>query len=366
MHAIVINRLVNHGLSRAGHRRASDVVAWSGAVQAQEYTPAKWGLGIRMRAGTVDADIEAAFTRGEILRTHVLRPTWHFVAPADIRWLLALTAPRVQRIMARYNRRLDLSPHTMTRSFNVLEHALRDHQFMTRAELRERLASEGLAFSGVRLAQLMMHAELEAVVCSGPRRGKQFTYALLDERAPEAARLSRDEALAEIVRRYFRSHGPATIRDFVWWSGLTVADAKRGLDMTGATSTLADGLSYWSFGRAARAPAGGQACLLPIYDEYLIAYRDRVAVPHGPSAVLPASRWPVTFQHAIVIDGQVAGTWRWTSTARRTSIDAVLLGPARRTKKSAVADAVERFARFQGSPVHLTVTFDRPQASKHS
>ena len=256
----------------------------------------------------VDADIERAFNEGRILRTHVMRPTWHFVTPADIRWLLELTAPRVQRIMASYNRRLELDAKTFTRATAVFERALANRQFLTRLELGERLSRAGLPAAGQRLAHLAMHAELEGVICSGPRRGKQFTYALVAERAPNARRLSRDESLAELTLRYFRSHGPATIRDFVWWSGLTTADTKRGLEMNQARRQQVGDRIYWTVGRAASVPARVKmAHLLPIYDEYLVSYRDREAVPHGASVITSGARGHVTFWHALVIAGQDRG-----------------------------------------------------------
>jgi hypothetical protein len=201
-----------------------------------------------------------------------------------------------------------------------------------------------------------MHAELEAVICSGPRREKRFTYALLAERAPRAERLSRDDALAELARRYFRSHGPATIRDFVWWSGLTVADTKRGLEMIRAVPEQACGRTYWTL-REVR-PTAGRALLaelLPIYDEYLVAYRDREAVPHAASAPAASPRADVvTFQNALVVGGQVAGTWR---AARTSSPVALVVVPRRRltaAERAAVEAATRRYARFLGKSVELS------------
>ena len=330
---IADQRLDNQGIARARHRRPDDVVRELGAVQAQEYVPAKWALGLRMDERATAARIESAFEAGRILRTHVMRPTWHFVTPADIGWMQELTSPRVQRVMASYNRRLELDAGTLRRAIRVLERVLRDQHYQTRTEIADQLERSGVAARGQRLAHLMMHAELERVVCSGPRRGKQFTYALVAERASRGRRLSRDEALAELTKRYFPSHGPATIRDFVWWSGLTTADAKRGLDMNKARSQVIDGLTYWTLGgstvvaqpfRAAgrsRAAATPTVHLLPIYDEYLVAYRDRDAVPHASSIISPQSHVPVIFQHALVVAGQVAGTWRTNSNASDVAVE---------------------------------------------
>jgi len=354
--AIARRRLHNQCITRAGLRQPADVIGWMGAVQAQEYAAAKWALGLRLQDGAVDVEIERAFEEGRFLRTHLMRPTWHFVTPMDIRWLTELTAPRVHRVLSSYNRTLELDAALLVRGTAVLERALRDRHYLTRNELGECLRHAGLTLDGVRLARLMMYAELEGVVCSGPRRGKQFTYALVAERAPEALRLSRDEALATLSRRYFGSHGPATIRDFVWWSGLTTADARRGLDMNKAGREQVGNRTYWTIGPTPRgATRDCLVHLLPIYDEYLVAYRDREAVPHGPSVIGSGSGNPVNFQHALVIAGQVAGTWRTTRRSAAVLMDTVplrrLTGPERR----ALGEAVHRYERFLGVPTELSI-----------
>ena len=349
-------RLKNQRLTRGGRRSPADVVSWLGAVQAQEYAAASWALGLRMHDGvTLDA-IERAFADGRILRTHVMRPTWHFVAPADIRWLLELTAPRVHRIMAPYNRQLGLDVAMLTRGTRVIERALGDGRHLTRAELGSALQAAGLTLDHIRLAHTAMHAELEGVICSGPRRAGKFTYALVAERAPTAVRLSRDDAVAELTRRFFRSHGPATARDFAWWSGLTTADALRGLDMNRARARTVEGRRYWTVGRLGGGPTRAAAAhLLPVYDEYLVAYRDREAVPHGPVTMAFGSARNVMFQHAFVIAGQIAGTWRPARDARTPTIQ---IAPIRRLaapERRAVAEAAARYARFVGVPHTLSM-----------
>jgi hypothetical protein len=356
LNAIAAARLVNQYIACEGHPRPEDVVAWFGAVQAQEYEPAKWGLGLRMHAGTRNADVERAFERGAILRTHVMRPTWHFVTARDIRWLLELTGPRVQRSLSQYSRRLELDARTLARALRVVERALGGRQYLTRLELAERLQRANITATGQRLATIVMQAELEGVICSGPRKGKQFTYALIAERAPRAVRLSRDEALGELSLRYFRSHGPATVRDFVWWSGLTSADARRGLEINRATQQDAGGRAYWSVDAASSGSMREQLVhLLPIYDEYLIAYRDRDVVPHGPS-VIPAARTPITFQHALVVAGQVAGTWRTARTPRALLVNATPLRSLKPRERRALAETVDRYQRFQDVPVDFSVS----------
>ena len=350
MHPIARQRLHAQHITRPLHGDAVDAVAWFGAVQAQEYGPARWGLGLRLGPRARDAAIARAVDEGRILRTHVMRPTWHFVTPADIRWMLELTAPRIHQAMSSYLRQLELDRPLCVRAAKVFERALRDGRHLTRPELGERLATAGLPLTGVRLGLVALYAELEQVMCSGPYRGKQLTYGLFAERAPAARRLTRDEALAELTRRYFTSHGLATVRDFVWWSGLTTPDAKRGLEITRATPTAIEGLSYWTVESPAESPAvrvraGGAVHLLPIYDEYLVAFRDRMAVPHSAGRVGTPSM-PVTFQHALVLDGQVAGTWKVRRTPRQTSLDVYLLRPLPLAAREAIERVGERYGRF--------------------
>jgi hypothetical protein len=322
-----------------------------GAVQAQEYGPAKWGLALRSSRGTTDAALERAIDTGRILRTHVLRPTWHFVTPADIRWMLELTGPHVHRRMATYDRQLGLDAGVMTRALGVIERALGEHRYLTRREISVELGRAGLPARSRELAHIAMYAELEGVICSGPRRGKQSTYALVADRAPDARRLPRDEALAELTRRYLRSHGPATIRDFVWWSGLRTADARRGLEMNRAKSHDVDGLRYWSLGGIAPdiSDRGTTLHLLPVYDEYLVAYRDHQAVSRPPYTF-------GSFQHALVIGGQVVGTWRTIPAARGFVVDVRALRRLTTVERPLLAQEVARYGKFVKVSVSLSVS----------
>lgn len=353
---IARRRLRNQRLAGAAHRSPEEVVAWQGAVQAQEYAAARWGLALRMTKRTTDGEIERAVNEGRILRTHVMRPTWHFVAADDIRWMLDLTAARVRRTMAHYGRREGLDAALVSRALGIFERALGGHHHLTRGELGQRLALEGVVAKGVPLALLTMYAELDGLICSGPYRAKQLTYALLAERAPASRRLSRDEALAELTRRYFSSHGPATVRDCVWWSGLTTPDVKRGLDINRARQETIDGLTYFSVGRISSGSRRESVVhMLPIYDEYLVAYRDRVAVPYAASSVLSKTSRAVAFQHAIVVSGQVAGTWRVLRRPDEVTADVALLRRLSRTERQQLTDAVVAYERFLGRPVSLSV-----------
>ena len=346
-HTVAAQRLHNQYVTRPGPRDPARLVAWMGVVQAQEFGPAKWGLGLRMPRGVTDAHIQRAFDAGKILRTHVLRPTWHFVSPADIRWMLELSAASVHRRMAIYDRRLGLTTAVLTRATRIIERALGDGGNLTRVELGTHLERAGLPSKSFYLGHVALYAELEGVICSGPRRGKQFTYALLDQRAPNARRLPREEAVGELTRRFLRSHGPATHRDLAWWSGLSAGEAKRGIEMVGARRVVADGMTYWTLRATpgARRSAKG-VHLLPIYDEYLVAYRDREAVPHGPALVSTPKGGYGTFQHAIVIDGQVAGTWKTGADSRGPAVRVTPLRRLTSTEQRRVTQALDRYCRF--------------------
>jgi hypothetical protein len=254
--------------------------------------------------------------------------------------------------MSTYDRQLGLDTGMMTRATGIIERALGDGGHLTRAELGTHLERAGLPGKSTRLAHIVMHAELEGLVCSGRRRGTQLTYALLGERAPNALRLSREEALAELTRRYFRSHGPATVRDFAWWSGLRTADAKRGLEMNRAKSHEVDGIRYWTVGRATWRSSRQKSTvhLLPVYDEYLVAYQDRRAVPHALYS------WSLKVRHGLVIGGQLAGTWRSVAGATRPMLEVQATRRLAPGERRGLTQAATRYGRFLGTSISLSVT----------
>jgi hypothetical protein len=345
---ILNRRLVNQRLSWSKFRNAADVVHWFGAVQAQEFPSAKWAVALRMRAATETA-IEEAYNEGAILRTHLMRPTWHFVAADDIRWLLQLTGPRVNASCASRYRKLELDAATFSRANRTLTKALQGEQHMTRGDLRQVLNRAGVgADNSERLAHILLRAELDGVICSGRRIGNQVTYALLEERVPPTASLSRDEALVKLTRRYFRSHGPATLQDFIWWSGLTAADAKKGLALVerALTKAEADETVYW-MPRSAVPEPGPQvtAYLLPAFDEYLVAYKDRVATIDAKHAAL-AKENGGGLGPAIILEGKNVGSWKRVTEKASTRI---CLNPFRalnRKQNRAIAEAADRYAAY--------------------
>ncbi|MCK6694376.1 MAG: winged helix DNA-binding domain-containing protein, partial [Thermoanaerobaculia bacterium] len=274
---IAILRLSNQQLSGTNFRTVKDVVAHLGAMQAQDFPMAKWAVGARL-PGATDETVEKALDNAEIIRTHILRPTWHFVAAEDLRWMLALTAPHIQRRMATYYRQLGMSEALCAKSNKIIARIL-EGRTRTRGEIMSELKLAGIPTDELRSTHLMFHAELEGVVCSGPRREKQHTYALIDERIPSGKPLRKEEALAELARRYFHSHGPATLQDYSWWSGLPAAEARAGLEMAkpGLICEKIEGKEYWFKVPGMQAPASTSIHFLPAFDEFMVAYTDRRA-----------------------------------------------------------------------------------------
>ena len=348
-------RLHNQRLSTTTFKTPDAVVGWLGAVQAQDYAGAKWALAQRM-TDTTDAALDRAFADGSILRTHLLRPTWHFVTPTDIRWLLQLTGPRVQAGNASMYRKTEMDKAVIKKSYTVLEKTLRDGKQLTRTELGIAFEKAGIIAEGQRLSYFMMSAELDGILCSGARRGKQFTYALLEERVPAVKALSREEALAELVKRYFLTRGPATVQDFSWWSGLTMADGRSGIEMVKSQlvrETIHE-QEYWlSDSKPIKRNTSPHAFLLPNYDEYFIGFRDRSAIGKIAGHANLTADDPALIAHVIILDGQIVGGWRRTLNKDHVLVETSLITKLGKAEKGYIADATERFGRFLELPVSL-------------
>jgi hypothetical protein len=348
-------RLYTQRITGPKFEAPAQVVGWLCAVQAQDYAGAKWAVALRAR-GLDDRALDRAFNAGDLLRTHVLRPTWHFVLPADIRWLLALTAPRVNILNGPYYRKFELDQAVFKRSQAALVKALRGGKDLIRAEAAAVLAKAGIVAAGQRFSYVMMRAELDGVVCSGALRGKQHTYALLAERAPQARTLGREEALAELALRFFTGHGPATLKDYSGWSGLTVAEAKAGLAMVKSRLHHEDlaGQTFW-FAEAATAPKekSPAAHLLSIYDEYVSGYKDRSAMFDAAHYSALVSRTEELFNrnYILVLDGRVVGTWTRTLKKDAAILEIYPFNPLTQAQNRSAAAAAARYSAFLGLPV---------------
>ena len=353
---IARQRLINQGLVKPTLKTASEVVAMLGALQAQDYGASKWGVAQRT-GGLTDERIEKEIDDGMIVRTHVLRPTWHFVAAGDIGWMLALSAPRVHAANAYWYRWLEVDDAVARRSRTVLTKALRDGKQLTRAELGQVLTRARIQITNpIRLSCIVMRAELDGLICSGARRGKQFTYALLEERVARPTALEREAALFELARRYFTTRGPATVDDFAWWGGLTKADAKRGVEAaaTHLEHESIEGRSYWF--PAAERPvriSSSLAHLLPNYDEYFIGLKDRSAFGARLESSGARPRTNSLSGHVLSINGQIIGGWKRTLIGRTVVIEPKSLIRLSEAERRAVGVVARRFGRFLALPVEI-------------
>jgi hypothetical protein len=359
-------RLRNQRVSGAKFKSAEEVVRWLGCVQSQEYPLAKWTLGLRA-AGLHDADLDAALYDGRILRTHIMRPTWHFVLPEDLRWIMQLTGPRVARVIRSVGEIVVPEERVIQRALDAIREALAGRRRMTRAEITTMLTERGLATDYNMAIPVFMRAELDLVICSGGLVGKNQTYALVDERAPIGsgsgpAVFDRDWSLGELVRRYFTSHGPATVADFVWWSGLTVADTRRGLAVNGdgLRKLTIDGADFWWAGDVGGSAAGAAersptVHLMQGYDEYIVAYRSPRDPINVDRLIPPAFLSRPPYLHAVVLDTQGVGFWRRVALPKNGGfgVEVKLVRDLSAAEHNALDAAVSRYSEFVAQPVTL-------------
>ncbi|MBJ7593921.1 MAG: AlkZ family DNA glycosylase [Candidatus Dormibacteraeota bacterium] len=352
---ILQERLRSQHLLGPAPAAAADVVRHLVAVQSQDYPAARWAVAQRT-ADLTGADVDDALSSGSILRTHLLRPTWHLVTPDDIRWMLALTAPRVKALMAYGYRRSGVDDAMLAKSNRIVAAALHGGP-LTRIELGDALWSEGIEPRvDNRLAHLMIGAELDGIVCSGPLRGKQHTYALLDEVVPPAPARDRATALAELASRYYASHGPATIKDFAWWSGLSTTEATTGTNTAQSQVECIEleGRTYWFAPTAhpttGRLPTGH---LLPDFDEYTVAYADRTHLIDAADLHHMPNRMDVISNNVLVVNGRVVGSWKRAVEKGTVRLTITPFEQLPKRAHAAVASAAERYAAFLQLPLHL-------------
>lgn len=327
-------RLMNQQVTRSAFTEPGALVAWMGCMQAEEYTSAKWAIGNRIPHIT-DAVIEKSFNEGQFFRAQVLRPAWHFVAPADIGWMLELSSQRIKAFYRALHNKLDITGSDLKKSKTIITKALSEKDRMSRGELLQLCRQAKIRTDEIRINFLIMDAELDGLIVSGGRRGNEFEYALLKA----TDKMEKEAAIAELTRRYFISRGPATLPDFVWWSGLELAEAKIGLELNKAQlqHAVINGQAYWFFETPAELTPQ-QVSLLPSFDEYTVGYKDR-------SDILPPGY--LEFKPAIIINGQVAGTWKYNE----QQVETRLFAPVGKNTQKAVRSAGDNYARFLGKAI---------------
>jgi len=349
-------RLVNQQIAAGMFTSPAELVGWMGAMQAQDYNMVKWAIGLRLQNSDLE-DIEKAIERGEIVRTHLLRPTWHFVAAGDLRRLIELTAPQLKSGSRSRHKDLGLTTKLISKSNKIIWEALKGGQYLTRKELNPLFEAAGFKNENNLFAHLLFVAELDGLICSGPSKGNQHTYALLEERIPAAPNLSRDAALEKLARTYFSSHGPATLMDFIWWSGLPVKDARNALDIIkyDFISENMGAQTYWFSENLSQKNEKNTVHLLPAYDEFLISYKDRSASVTVTDQQKSISNNGI-FRPVIVVNGEVAGIWKRTEKPAKVAIEILFFkAPAKWVKERAEKSALQ-FARFLGKEANIRCT----------
>lgn len=358
-------RLNNQQLTHPSFTKPADVVRWFGAIQSQDLPGSLCAIGLRMRHATEDL-VERAIASRSIVRSWPMRRTIHCMAAEDARWMIGLLAPRGIDRMKPYHRKMGITDDHLRRAGKVFESALAGDQQLTRAELYRELNASGVrteAPNGLALGMhLICHWAQAGLICIAARKGKQPTFTLLEGWTPRGRKLSGDDAFAELARLYFQSHGPATVKDFAWWAGLTMKEAQRALLLAAdlLKSGTIDGVESWQMRKSPAAPAGPlPVLLLPPFDEYTVAYADRAAVLTSISYGLAAN---------LLISGRIAGTWKRTLLAGdRVAVTFNLLRILNKKEQAGLALAAERYAAFIGKKlVGETPNYLHPRISKGS
>jgi len=338
-------RLLNQKLSSPGFETPADVVSHFGAMQAQDYSMAKWAIALRMKHVT-DHTIENAIQSGEIIRTHILRPTWHFVSRNDIRWMMQLSAPYVKKATQYVDRQVGLTETLFKKAWKIIEPQFKKEDSLTKEDIISILAKHRVKMENLLATQFIIRAEVEMLLCNGVRNKKGTSYALFEKIVPAAAQISKEEAIAKLAFTYFNSRGPATIKDFIWWSGLNSADAKSAvaaLDKTLMRATVND-LDFFYFEPAAKPTNKLIAVLLPAFDEYMVGYfegRDVVFLANNVDKSVIGNG---IFNPIILMDNAVAGVWKKNKKSPFAEIQA--LNTNREVLQKKVIQQLEKFERF--------------------
>lgn len=342
-------RLYNQQITTTKFSRPAEIVSWFGAMQAQDYSMAKWAIGVRIPDST-EQQIEKSIENGEIIRTHLMRPTWHFVAADDVRWLLDLTAPQIRSASASMFRQLELDEQTCRRCNEIIIKTLEGGKYLTRQELMFELEKAGIKTNEYRASMIMINAELDGVVCNGIKKGKLQTYALLDERVYKGKVLSRDESIAKLTKRYFSSHSPATLKDFVWWSGLPISDARKGLEMNkfSLINFEINGQTYWMPDSISIPQTNFDSLhLLPAFDEFMVSYKDRSASLDSEFASQTNTGNGI-FKPIIVVNGKVAGIWKRSFKKDSVIIEKFLFSDLTEAENEDFKLKAEKYSNYEG------------------
>lgn len=348
---IANKRLQNQQISTSKFTAVKELVAYMGSMQAQDFGMAKWAVGLRA-SGCTDAIIEKAIADGEIIRTHVLRPTWHFVSADDVRWMMDLTSPRIKMLMAGNNRKIGLDHAIFHKSNRLLEKAFLTTDFLSRTEVAQHLTDGGIILGENRLSHILENAEQDQVICSGKVHNRKPTYALMDKHIKPAVKKVKEEALAELARRYFTSHGPATLHDFSWWSGLSLSEVRLAWELVKAdfmTEKMGEQIYHFSKEQDLVATVTEAECnyFLPAFDEFLVGYANRNASLHLKHTSKTITKNGMFFP-TIIVNGQVTGLWKKTMVKGVAGIEPSYFYKKDALGKRVVKTASKQYAEFLG------------------
>lgn len=319
-----------------------------GAIQAQDFTMAKWAIANRL-GNCTEQEVEVAFNRGDFIRTHIMRPTWHFVSSDDLKWLLLLSGERIKAICNSYVKELSISNSENSKSFRLLERILRDNNHLTKEEIIVYLENEGLGTTPRHHNHFLRYAEAEGIICSGSLKGKKQTYALLDERIPKANPIHKDEALAKLAQKYMRSHSPATLQDFIWWSGLTIKDCRHavGLIENELIKDRFDSTELYIHEAYKETIPLTDDCFhfLSAYDEYIISYKNRVDVLDLEHHSKAFNNFGI-FQPIILFNGHAVGNWKIIKKTKSIEFDLTFWNKKFKPKKKLLTLAENKLRNY--------------------
>lgn len=350
-------RLFSQQIANPKFKSVKELVAHMGAMQAQDFNMAKWAIGLRLKKSTQE-NIDAAINSGSIIRTHILRPTWHFISSEDIYWMLDLTAPRIKASMKGRHKQLELTEIVLKKCNKIIQKILSENQIATRKEIIRELNKARISTDENRASHILFNAELDKIICSGKMKGKETTYALLHERVAEPKSLQKQVALEKLATKYFKSHSPATLQDFVWWSGLAITDAKSGMEMIKKDfiPEKINDKEYWipkSFAPSKKIE--NSVFLLPAFDEFLISYKERSASVMTEHASKAFSKngifWPT-----VLINEKVMGTWKREIKKDKLSITINFFDSKTKLKNNLLEEAVARLELFLNMKAGIIVT----------
>lgn len=346
-------RIATQRISCNEFRDPEDVLSWLGAIQGQDYEGAKWSIGLRLK-GSTNRDIELAFRNRSIVRTWLMRGTLHIVSAADIRWMNNLLAQRIIHGTAGRNRELELDENTLLRSGEIMVRALQDHEPINRRDLLSILEQNGISTQGQRASHLLQRASLDGLICQSNITNKNPDFILMESLNSGHRIMQRDEALSELAVRYFTSRGPATLQDFIWWSGLPATEAKIGIEgsKNRLVETTIEGVTYWQGKQDIPLNNFPLIHILPGFDEILLGYKNRSFTldPQFTNRWCPGNNG--MFLPFCLVDNQVLGNWKGIIRNNKISIEIFPFVPWKKTQMTEISKAVEPYCKFKEIPLH--------------